>query len=63
MKASDLNKLSKKYSPEKIAEKYMLSEIFLTQSQLEKLLNMKAKDRIGRGGVNFKYAKKEVNKK
>lgn len=53
MKAKELNKLLKNNTPNKILTKYMLGEIYLTNSQLDKVIKLKKGTKEeGHGGVN-----------
>lgn len=41
MKASELDKLLKEKTPNQILQKHILSEIYLTNSQLDKVIKLK----------------------
>lgn len=59
MKAKEFNKLLKEKTPNQILSKYMLSEIYLTNSQLDKLIKLKREtSEEGHGGVNTKKVSK-----
>lgn len=55
MNARDLNKLTKEKTPNQILMKHILGEIFLTNTQLDKVIKLKkGTPEEGRGGVNTK---------
>lgn len=57
MKARELNNLLKKETPNKILSKFMNSEIFLTNSQLDKVIKKKeGSTEEGHGGTNTKLS-------
>lgn len=58
MKASELDKLLKEKTPNQILQKHILSEIYLTNSQLDKIIKLKkGTPEEGHLGVNTKKVK------
>ena len=63
MKASELNKLLETKTPNQILTKHMLSEIFLTNSQLDKVIKLKKGTKEeGHGGIPKKIFKDKEGK-
>ena len=52
MKSRELNKMLKNKTPKDILTNYMEGTIFLTQWQLQKVIDMKTGRDIGRGSCN-----------
>ena len=63
MKAKELNKLLKEKNPAKIIEDYMTNKIFLTDIQLQKVLDLKLDNEKGHGGCILGSSDRKRGKK